>query len=93
MAFLPIGMYFFCSARFLMDVSPLVTIVSGGGSWVAYQLSDRHTVRRRFVALAILAAAVVSAAMGILLGVTSYDARFENLNPVLFDQITRLLAW
>lgn len=93
MAFLPIGLFFFCSARYLMDASPLVTIVSGGGSWVAYQLSDRHTVRRRLVGLAILAAAVVSAAMGILLGVTSYDARFQNLNPVLFDQITRLLAW
>jgi len=91
--FLPIGLFFFCSARYLMDASPLLTIVSAGGSWIAYQLNGRHPVRRRFVALAILVTVLVSAAMGILLGVTSYDARFENLNPALFDQITRLLAW
>jgi hypothetical protein len=34
-----------------------------------------------------------SAAIGLLLAVTGYQARFEHLNPLLFEQITRLLAF
>jgi hypothetical protein len=35
----------------------------------------------------------ISAAISLLLAVTGYTARFEHVNPQLYEAITRLLAW
>jgi hypothetical protein len=48
---------------------------------------------KAFIALLIMILSLYSSAVGILLGITSYAARFEHLNPNLFDLLTRFFAF
>lgn len=92
-AFLPVVLYLVSSMRYMGDVVPMVSLMSVLGSWTAYRLlRDRgdDTAVLRAILWASLAA---SMAMGLLLGVTGYNAGLERLNPELFDTITRILAW
>ena len=93
MAFLPLLIYFTVATRYLLDVAPLLTILASVGSWVAYSQAVHRPWKRRLVVLAIVVLSTTSAVVAFLLAVTGFESRFEHINPELFDQITRLLAW
>jgi len=90
---LPIVVHVSATMRHLADVVPTLCILSTIGFWLGYRsFSGRPGSRYGYLLFAWLVT-LATAAMGLLLAVTGYAARFENLNPVLFDKITRLLAW
>jgi hypothetical protein len=90
---LPIVVHVSATMRHLADVVPTLCILSIIGFWLGYRsFSGRPGSRYVYLLFAWLVT-LATAAMGLLLAVTGYAARFENLNPVLFDKITRLLAW
>jgi hypothetical protein len=91
LAFGPILLYMTQSMRYLGDGVPLLALTSTLGFWLAAQSLEGK--RRPLGRLAILVAAlaITSIVISLLLAVTGYQARFEHLNPVLFDQLTRLL--
>ena len=93
MAFLPLLVYFTVATRYLVDVAPLLTILAAVGSWVAFRRSVRRRWERRLVVLSIVTLSTMSVVIAFLLAVTGFESRFEHINPQLFDQITRLLAW
>jgi hypothetical protein len=89
----PILLYMTSSMRYLADVIPLLVLLSTFGFWQGVQSLIKYPgFRRLFVTLAVLLA-VFSVAISLLLAVTGYEARFEHLNPVLFDQLTRFFFW
>jgi len=91
--FLPIVVHVSATMRHLADVVPTLGILSTIGFWLGYRsFSGRPGSRYGYLLFAWLVT-LATAAMGLLLAVTGYAARFEKLNPVLFDKITRLLAW
>lgn len=90
---LPIVVHVSATMRHLADVVPTLCILSTIGFWLGYRsISGRPGSRYWYLLFAWLVT-LVTAVMGLLLAVTGYAARFENLNPELFDKITRLLAW
>jgi hypothetical protein len=84
--------YVVASMRYLADFAPALFLLASVSFWRLYQAAESAGARRA-LALTGLGSAAASVAFGLLLGVTSYHARFEVLNPALFERITRWLAW
>jgi hypothetical protein len=88
----PILLYIVASMRYQADFIPALMLLSSIGIWQALghaRLQGKATRRVAFLALILLALTI---ALGFLLAVTSYDARFEKLNPELFDHLTRFFS-
>jgi hypothetical protein len=92
-AFLPLLAFVAITMRFLADFVPMLVLLSTIGSYQGYRMISKHATKRKTFLTVLLLAALISALLGFLLSVTGYDARFENLNPELFEKIERLLAW
>lgn len=91
-AALPLVFFAIVATRYMLDATQLLAITAVLGCW-AFYYSNRHSASRRLVAsLAILATMAVSVISSFLLAVTGFEARFEHLNPELFEQITRFFA-
>jgi len=92
-AFAPLIVFVSVTQRHLADPIPLLMILASIGFWQSHKaLLARPTLRRGHLLTAIVLMGY-SALVGLLLGITSYQARFEHLNPALFERITRLLAF
>jgi hypothetical protein len=78
--------------RHLGDLLPLLTLLAGMGMWEATSRLASHVTRRRAFALLAWVLAAVSVCYGFLLAITSYLARFEHANPILFDKLTRFFT-
>lgn len=90
LAFGPVLLYMTSSMRYLADGVPLLVLLATLGFWQGAQsLTKMPGFHRLFVLLVVLLT-LMSAVISLLLAVTGYEARFEHLNPVLFDQLTRL---
>jgi len=92
-AALPILFYFTASTRFMLDATPLFTIAAIGGSWIAISRARGNRARSRITVISVLILIVLGISASFLLAVTGFESRFEHLNPLLFDRITRFLAW
>jgi len=92
-AFAPLAAFVSVTQRHLADVVPLVMILASVGFWQAHRALSAHPGRRRAQVLLATGLIAYTAVAGLLLAITSYKARFENLNPVLFDQLVRLFTW
>jgi hypothetical protein len=79
--------------RYLADFVPTLVLLSTIGTYHGYRMTSKHATKRKTFLTVLLLAALISALLGFLLSVTGYDARFENLNPELFERIERFLAW
>jgi len=81
------------SMRHLIDVLPMLLILATIGMWIGF--SKVQNCKPRFWAFSLLVWGITlySVVTGFLLSVTGYHARFENLNPELFERITRLFTW
>jgi hypothetical protein len=89
----PLLIFFYITMRYLADFIPTLVLLSTIGSYQVYRLTSKHATKRKAFLTVLILAALISALLGFLLSVTGYDARFENLNPELFEKIERLLAW
>jgi len=92
MAFGPVLLFIAGTMRYLADVIPLLIVISTLGFWMAVRHYDEKTPARGRLVLLVVLITTVSLIVSILLAVTSYQARFEHLNPILFDKLTRLLT-
>jgi hypothetical protein len=90
---LPLILFAINAARYMLDATPLLSIAGIAGSWVYLDLQRQRPVQGWVATILILLISLATLTIGILLAVTGFEARFERLNPDLFDRITRFLAW
>ncbi len=81
------------SMRHLTDVIPILLILSTLGMWIGFSKVQNRRPRRWVFTILVWGVTLYSAGIGLLLSVTGYHARFENLNPELFERVTRLFTW
>jgi hypothetical protein len=81
------------SMRHLTDVIPILLILSTLGMWIGFYKVQNSKPRRWVFSFLVWGITLYSAVTGFLLSVTGYHARFENLNPELFDRLTRFFTW
>jgi hypothetical protein len=89
----PLSLISFNSMRYLFDFSLAVSITSAVGIGLVFVSKKISVLFKGFFAIMIMFLSLYSSTVGILLGITSYGARFEQLNPELFDRITRFFAY
>ncbi len=92
-ASIPSLLYFFIASRFSLDYSPLLVIFSVMGSWLLYEASRPYPIRRALVNLLILSTIIASLVVSFLLAISGPASRFDDLNPVLWEKLIRLLSW
>ena len=91
--FAPLLVLVSITERHLTDIIPLITLLASIGFWQGLQhLRATGRSATGFLVLAV-ALILVTALFGWLLAITGYQARFERLNPLLFEQLTRWLTW
>jgi vacuolar-type H+-ATPase subunit I/STV1 len=90
---LPTLLFYFSTMRYLADFSYALLFLACLGFWIALDLTRPRTSGRSALGTLALLAAILSAILGLLLAVTGYTARFEHVNPQLFEAITRFFAW
>lgn len=91
--FLPLLFFVGVTMRYLADFVPALVLLSTIGLYQGYRMTSKDATKRKAFFVVILLVVLISALLSFLLSVTGYDARFENLNPELFEKIERLLAW
>ena len=93
LAFGPILLFIVATMRYLADAVPLIVLTSTLGFWQGTQFLKKKPASKRWFLLLVIVLTAMSAVISCLLAVTSYDARFEKLNPILFDHLTRMLQF
>ena len=79
--------------RYLMDIMPLMILLSAIGFWeISNRISDDWQ-KRSLLGIMAWGFSLYTVGIGFLLGITGQSARFESLNPLLFEKITRFLSW
>jgi len=92
LAFSTLLVYLVTTMRYLADMVILATLTSTLGFFLGLRhLADHPGWRRLFVIFVILLT-LLSVVVAVLLAITGYEARFEKLNPALFDFLTRWLT-
>jgi hypothetical protein len=92
LAFSTILFYLVTTMRYLADMVILATLTSTLGFFMGLHiLANQPRWKKLFVILVILIT-VVSITVSLLLAITGYEARFEKLNPLLFEYLTNLLT-
>jgi hypothetical protein len=92
-SFTPLLFFVDTSMRHLTDVIPILLILSTLGIWIGFYKVQNSRPKRWAFTILVWGVALYSAVTGFLLGVTGYQARFENLNPEHFERITRMFTW
>jgi len=91
LAFSTILFYIYSTMRYLTDVIYLATLCSTLGLFIGLQYLKNNVWERSFIAFVLLLT-LASVIISILLAITGYAARFENLNPELFEFLTRFFT-
>jgi hypothetical protein len=89
LAFAPILVYIAGMMRFLGDVIPLLVLLSTFGLFMGRQYFEGKPTSVFWFNILVVILTFYSIAASLLLAVTGAEARFEYLNPVLFDKLTR----
>jgi hypothetical protein len=83
-----VQLYLVGSMRYQADFIPTMMLAATIGFWGGLRARRRAGKSDSVFALAGLASMMWTVAAGLLLGITSYHARFEKLNPDLFRWLT-----
>jgi len=89
LAFVPILIFIAGNMRYLADVVPLLVLLSTFGLFMGRRYLDGKSASVIGFNLLVVVLTVYSITVSLLLAVTGAEARFEHLNPVLFDKLTR----
>ena len=90
---LPLTLISFNSMRYLLDFSFSASLTAAIGIGLTLRSNHISMMLKGFIVILVIFCSLYSSIVGILLGITSYGARFEHLNPELFEQITRFFAF
>jgi hypothetical protein len=86
-AIVPILAFCMCSMRYICDFWAPLALLSIVGSARLHAETGAGTLPRRIVAGSILALALATIGVGILLSVTGYFAHFDRCNPRLLERM------
>jgi hypothetical protein len=92
LAFAPILVYIAGMMRFLGDAVPLIILVSTFGLFMGRLYLEGKPSQLFWFNFLVIILTLYSAIVSLLLAVTGAEARFEHLNPILFDLMTRLFT-
>jgi hypothetical protein len=84
--------FLFATMRYEADFVPTLYLLAAIGAWMVIEDLRGHRLWRLAATLVVAWLSVYGIRQGVLLAITGYNARFEALNPVLFDQLTRFFA-
>jgi hypothetical protein len=90
--FLLVQTYIVAAMRYQADFMPTLMLLAALGLWQG--LAERIRLGKSVAAYSWMAMALMTwtSVAGMLLGITSQFARFENLNPALFDRLVRFFT-
>jgi ABC-type spermidine/putrescine transport system permease subunit II len=87
--FLPLLVFISTSLRYLVDVLPVITLLTALSLWWALDLfRDRPFLRRMIILIAVILM-LICVLIGTLSGFTLGTTPFEARNPALYDLINR----
>jgi hypothetical protein len=89
LAFAPILLFISGTMRYLGDVIPLIVLLSVFGLFMGRQYLEGRRSWIFWFNLMVIILTLYSVMVSLLLAVTGADARFEHLNPALFEAMTR----
>jgi hypothetical protein len=89
LTFVPILLFIAGNMRYLADVVPLLVLLSTFGLFMGRQYLEGKSTSVFWFNLLVVVLTVYSITVSLLLAVTGAEARFEHLNPILFDKLTR----
>lgn len=92
LAFTPILLYIAGMMRFQADVVPLLILLSVFGLFMGRYYLEGKRVEVFWFNVFVIFLTLYSVIVSLLLAVTGADARFEHLNPILFDKLTRFFT-
>ena len=78
--------------RYLADVVPMMTILTGLSIWWGLGFFRQHPGYRRLLLILVVALGLVSICIGLLVNFQVGDQRFELNNPQLYGAIARFLT-
>jgi hypothetical protein len=78
--------------RYTVDVVVLAILTSTLGFFIGLTLLENHRGWKKLYILFVVVITFASITISLLLAITGYDARFEKLNPVLFEYLTNLFT-
>ncbi len=88
----PSWFYMTSSMRYMADSVPLLSLLSTFGFWLLGRILEGKRTALRAILLLAWILMLFSVTASLLLAITGYEARFEHLNPALFEHLTRLLT-
>jgi hypothetical protein len=92
LVFMPILLFIAATMRYLGDAVPILVLLSTFGFWLGSQRLDGKPALRAWFDRLVILLMLFSVIVSLLLAITGYEARFEHLNPTLFDRLTRMLT-
>jgi hypothetical protein len=89
LTFVPILLFIAGNMRYLADVVPLLILLSAFGLFMGRQYLAGKPTEIFWFNVLVVVLTLYSLTVSLLLAVTGAEARFEHLNPILFDKLTR----
>jgi hypothetical protein len=91
-ALVPILFYFWVANRFLLDAVPLFAILAAVGAWLLYEATRGFPLRGPLAVIFILTTVFLGLLISFLLAISGADSRFDDINPALFETLSRLFS-
>jgi hypothetical protein len=92
MAAIPVMLYFYVAARFLLDAVPLLAMASVIGAWRLHLSNRAYPIRGRVVTVLILVIVILAAIVSFILSLTGAGSRLDDLNPALYNWLVTLFS-
>ncbi len=87
-AFLMLQVFFFTTMRYLLDLTPTLSILAVTGFWQGLVLLRNHPAARWFFSVAALALLFYTIGMALILPVIGHLEAYRVFNPALLEQLT-----
>jgi hypothetical protein len=87
-----IAIFIAANMRYLVDIIPMLFILISLGVWYTLDFLEKSPAWRRVLLIVVLILGLVSISIGVLVGFGVPPYRFENINPSLYETISRFLT-
>jgi hypothetical protein len=78
--------------RYLMDLVPLLTIISALCLWWGLSFFEKLPPWRNALLTGLVLLGVVTITFGLLAGLAEYPYRFQTINPQLYSALSRFFS-
>lgn len=92
LSFLPLLLFISATMRYQADVVPALVLLSTMGFWIGRQHLVSHPQGSTWLSLLVWMVTIGSIAVSLLLAFTGADARFEHLNPGVYESVARFFT-